>query len=602
MSKSNLGTKLAADGVRLSHAFKTLIDIYTEVAANTNPASALPMLAWATADGAAAAALVSIDADGLTIKPKTKAGTANLKVIIELAGYKSPTTVKMKAKVTNAAPKLKLSQKSVKLLPGDGKPAKVSLLSGNSKVPFETDYSVTGVALSPTDAKGRTVKNALSASQLSVSYYRGVISVTPLAGCKPGTAMLKFTIAGTPADSGIYLPLNISMLSPAGVTPSAKTKAASASTSLGSGVVIAEIPISINAVNHTVDDWEIVSARKGSGKNVPFGSGTDLDEAIEYTAGDNAISLSVKDPAILAGIVSGNKGKDVKFTLNIGSPGILKTDGKTPKTFAVALTVTGKAPTFTLAPAKKDKLDVINPNSGVGVTVNLKNITSKIESVELFERLFDTGSNLTDMGTEPSRDFIAETIADNRFRIRALHNNVTPNITQNLSVKLTLKNGESLTSWVESGGVITEKPHSIKPVQTKAKASQSKKAVTLYSHTPLAGESLGLSLTAPAGVKLKDVSVNQASVNKLNLRMSTASGDFDPDRSDVFVLRRNGENTWTLHFTDGMVPVPVDKFGNRLKNKDGSWKAPAPRYNIKLDLWAEGAIAPTPVNVTVNIK
>ncbi|MCL2787076.1 MAG: DUF5063 domain-containing protein [Micrococcales bacterium] len=56
MSESGSNAKLVSDCARMAHAFKTLIDVYTEVAANTNPAAALPMLAWATADGAAAAA------------------------------------------------------------------------------------------------------------------------------------------------------------------------------------------------------------------------------------------------------------------------------------------------------------------------------------------------------------------------------------------------------------------------------------------------------------------------------------------------------------------------------------------------------------------
>jgi hypothetical protein len=48
--------RLRNDVRLMAHAFRTIIDIYTEVAANTNPGAALPMLAWATADGAAAAA------------------------------------------------------------------------------------------------------------------------------------------------------------------------------------------------------------------------------------------------------------------------------------------------------------------------------------------------------------------------------------------------------------------------------------------------------------------------------------------------------------------------------------------------------------------
>ncbi|MDR0504438.1 MAG: DUF5063 domain-containing protein [Bifidobacteriaceae bacterium] len=56
MTQASADAKLRHDVSLLAHAFRTIIDIYTEVAANTDPSAALPLLAWATADGAAAAA------------------------------------------------------------------------------------------------------------------------------------------------------------------------------------------------------------------------------------------------------------------------------------------------------------------------------------------------------------------------------------------------------------------------------------------------------------------------------------------------------------------------------------------------------------------
>jgi len=154
----------------------------------------------------------------------------------------------------------------------------------------------------------------------------------------------------------------------------------------------------------------------------------------------------------------------------------------------------------------------------------------------------------------------------------------------------------------------------------------------MYKATPYTGANVGMNITTPAGAKLGAVAIDQASVNKLNLGRE-AAGSFP---KDVFELVQCGENTWTLRFKDGAIPVQLkasgkDK-GKPVKNANGSYKAAANKtYSVKIELWAEGTYVknadgspkledgkivplyngakkpsaktkPTPVTVKVNLK
>ena len=129
-------------------------------------------------------------------------------------------------------------------------------------------------------------------------------------------------------------------------------------------------------------------------------------------------------------------------------------------------------------------------------------------------------------------------------------------------------------------------PISFTPVQGKGKAKQSTKAMTLYKLAGLTGESVDLALTAPTGANLGDVCINAGSVKLLRDQTGVKG-------TEAFELVRNGANTWTLKFKNG-VPKAFTSGGKATKLK-GS-------YTIKLDLWAKGTYddssgKPTPLQV-----
>jgi hypothetical protein len=63
MSDNAAEARMRDDAALVEHAFRTIIGIYTEVAAGSDPDAALSLLAWATADGVTAAARLSAVAD-----------------------------------------------------------------------------------------------------------------------------------------------------------------------------------------------------------------------------------------------------------------------------------------------------------------------------------------------------------------------------------------------------------------------------------------------------------------------------------------------------------------------------------------------------------
>ena len=473
-------------------------------------------------------------ADGsLSLKAGAKKGTVKkVAVNVSVDGYRTPKTMpKVNVKIVNTAPKLKLSQKSVKLLGAkdfggeQAAAAEIGLLSGNKKIPFESNYKIAGVT---------TTK-----ANLDVKYAGGVIYVTPEDGCKTGKATLKIAFSDTAKTTS--LPLTVTICKKSDLKLTSKTKSVKVNKGHADGPPpkdhIADIPISLGVANYTVNDWE-VSANKGA-MTPPPGEAV-LDGAIKLTPGAGKITLRVEDQARLADLVLLNKDKDVKYTLTIKSPSL------PGKKLSVNLTIAANKSKGTIT--KKGKIDVANPASAVTVTVKLTNTSSKIASVELLK----SGA--------PSGDFAVTGISGNKFKIASAHNQVVPGVQQTLTARVTLKSGVPPLD-------ITVK---VKPVQGKGKAKQSLKAVTLYKSTPMYGSGpVKLSLTKPANVRLGKVAVNPASLKAMKL----SDGGFR--------LEQNGSNDYTIYFEGGRAPAVFDKKTGGL----GKLKA---SYTLKLDLWAEG--------------
>jgi len=531
---------------------------------------------------AAAAAIVTID--GLALKP-LKAGSAALTATLDLHGYVSPyargvTTARVTARVVNTAPKLKLSAASVALV-DTSTPVDIMLLTADAKVAFQTGYTVANVERSAVDAKGKPV-----AYQGVDVYYEGdgVIRITPQAGFKAGIAMLKVTLAESGAPP-IYLPLGVTVVAPDKLAASVKTKAVIVSKDYGVGPAIS-LPITVNAANHVLDDWYVVSVNSGQ----PFEGA--LAGAIGVRPGKNQMTLWVEDQGLLASLVASNNNRDAKFVLNIGSDSLLDARTGKPKTFAVTLTIAAKAPAFTVA--LKGKIDVASPVSAITATAKFVNTASALQTVALYNPPNESVRN-------ESADFKTNVTGPNIFTIMAQRKDIVPGAKQSLSAASTLVNGETLNSWEIAA---KEQLLAITPAQTVGRATQSTKEITLYRAMPYAGQAIGLNLITPAGVQLGEARLHEASIAALKF----AEGGFE--------LVRSGQNNWFIRFADGALPTFRDARGNPVPLRAS--------YTIKLELWAEGTYKlqddgegnlapvalesgkakskPTMVNVKINIK
>ena len=490
----------------------------------------------------------SYDAFGVSLQTAAKKGTYKARVWLELEGYKSPYKGKdwadVKVKVTNTLPKVKLSKTSVTLLDAmhGNTAATVNLVTSNKKIPFESGYKVKDVELSYTNKSGKAVKN----SNVSVSYSAGVISLKPLAGLAKGSALLKVTFAGSPA--AVYLKLKIKTAKITSVKPSSSLKSATVNTGYPDDSTIAVLPIKYNVSNYYDEGWKLVAVN-GVGSGTAYDN---IEAAINLAAKRDKVTLTVKSALALPALTKSD-GSAKKYTLAIGSD-YLKTAAGAYNTLKFTLTVKGKSAKISSIKLK-GAVDIANPASALTATVKLTNASSGIASV----KLFPAGD------TNEHKLFNSVGATGKTFRIRAANPQVVPGVKHSVDVEVTLENGQTLPLWN-----IT-----VKPKNSAGKAWQSKKAVTLNRWTPRTGESVGLRLRAPTGVKLGAVRINQACLNGFNL---TTDGEA-ANKSDGFRLAKNGENEWTIYFADETAPIPAGKtYASSLKSS----------YTLKLELWAEG--------------
>jgi len=511
---------------------------------------------------------------------RTAAGKVKATVEVEVGGYKKPykNAPAVNVNVTGVLPKVKLSQASVKLLPDSvsGEAAKIQLVTADKKIPYESGYRI--------DTVTADVPNSKYKSDITVSYTKatGVINLTPNPGCVSGKALIKVTFDGS--DKTLTLPLNVTVVKQGSVKPAAKVTSAKMNTGHETAAKIVDIPIMFEAANLTLGDWKVISV------NGAAFDGSALAGAISVVPGKNQVTLTVKDRAALTGLLGAN-GADKKHTMSIGSNSLFDTkNGKTVyRTFSFTLTVSGKDQAGSVS--VKGKIDIANPDSAVISTVNLSNTTSEIDTVEL----------LNPAGTQ-SGDFTAYITGGKTFTIKTAHKQVVPGVQYKLNARVTLKNGFSF-----------EKALTLKPIQTKSKAVQTVKAVTLHTRTPLTGQTVGVDLKTPANVKLGAVRLNEPALKKLKLV------DADTNlANDGFKLEKNGANNWTVYFNAAKAPKALDKKGNAVKLGKS--------YTLKIELWADGTYEfdgngkpvalgvtdskgkfnakskPTIINVKVNIK
>jgi len=487
-----------------------------------------------------------------------KAGTVKAAVDIEVAGYKNaykkaPT---VSVKVVNTLPKVKLSQKAVALLHDDlaNDTAKIQLVSSDKKVPFESGYKIAGVTCVSVDAKGKDV--AVHSRHIDVSYGGGVINIAHKSGCPTGkSALLKVSFVNS--SKVLYLPLKVTVVPVSKLAASAKTRSVTVNSMHQSGAKIADVPITLNAANHSITDWDCKV------------NGASIHSAILAVPGRNSVSLYVRNQKELEDIFAPN-GKPVKLPVTI-------THGDVNyKNIKVTLTATKNAPSVTIA--AKGKIDVANPASAIKVTVKTKNTASNIASVALLA------------GSAPSADFKAFITGGKTFNILAARQGVQPGVAQKITVKVTLENG------ISQNRALT-----IKPAQTAGKAALSKKTVTLYKAMPQSGDKIGIRLTKPANAQVGAVRLEQKSLNALKLTKDGAAA------SNGFRIARSGAGNWTVYFADEFAPMPKGKIAKNLKAS----------YTIKLEIWTVGTYVadtngdfvapqknakPTYVNLKVNLK
>ena len=501
-------------------------------------------------------------------------GTARVDVTLNLDGYHKATSkgdvIRGSVQVVDTLPRLRLSRSSIPLFDNGGVngTAIVMLQSNQRGVGFDEGYTVTGVTAA---AAGTVVYDDLDAEYKG----SGAVEVTPKAGARNGTAVLRVSFAES--DRTVSLRLRVNMVAQNRLRASARPGALTVN--VGQAGHISDVEIVPNAANLVLGDWRV------RGTN-PLDGAVDTD----FSAA-NRIGLSVNEATDL-GQYLGNRGANKRHTLNIESPTM-------PSTFIkLNITITQKAQGFSLT-KPRGRIDIAVPGGSLTSTVRLGNVSSGIASVTLYEQRF-VGSRLQ-VPSAVSGLFEVADIVGNAITVKAIEGvPMAPNVSHRLSVLVRLENGEELRSWTVSTNssnvtTVKDKPLTVRPVQAKAKGWRSRSAVTLYTAVPASGERIGLALTSPAGVTLSEVGIAAASLKP-----------FAAD--DGFRLERSGEGEWTIFFAKNRVPALAGR---------GSLKS---SYTVRVELWAEGTYAldgagrpvalvegkarsrPTVVSVRVNVR
>ena len=500
---------------------------------------------------------------------KARAGKVELKAQVVVEGY-YPIPEKywpsLTVNVTDKPPGLKLSSNKLTLLSAKAAEeagidpretaAEIALLSSDKNLKFQSNYSVEDVVLDNYIINKNPVSDP--SAVLDVSYDSGIISIYPKTGARSGTAVLRVKILGSMATTTLNLSVAIfEDTSNIGIKPSVSRLTVNTHTE--DGAVIADFPVSLSVSNLSVEDYTIQSI-KGPVSDIAL-----LNSSVDLVSAGGNLRISVKSKTALSALRVNDK--DAVYSVRIGSPKILEKDKTTgalvPKCFTLELRVTSAQPSFTVA--LKNKIDTANPDSFATATIKLSNMDAVLASVTLLNMPVNDEEHI-------SKDFTAVILGTNTFIVKAKHNQVVPGVTYNLRIKLTLTNGQELYSWTQS-----DKPVKLTPVQLQGKVSSNKKSVTLNKSLPFTGDSIEILLPATSknpNLKLGMVCIQQASLKSLGLTTDGIT------QNDGFEMVRSGENTWTIHFKDGLVPQTKLIKGKQAKLKSS--------YTIKLEVWAEG--------------
>ena len=489
--------------------------------------------------------------------PPKAATTISYKVNVSIDGYKAMPQSKwptIKPKVVNAVPKVKLEKTKLTLVRPDAlavwnsgyyhvDPVQINLLTGDSKVAFESGYKVKEVNLSKyvVGAKNDLGSGFAETSSEDI-YANGVLTLKPGPAMKSGKATFTVSYEGTTRTQ--TLTMNVTVVSAAtGVTITAKPNTFTVNTGHSTAAgqnTIGEVNITPNAANLFMGGWTINTVKQKTSTGSKALSAEDLQkfkDAIGVSSDYNKLTLTALNTGSIAGLRLGAVPKDTAYEVYV-MPNDLKGTNGAPKTVKVTLNITDKAPALSVA--QKGKIDVVNPLSYTTATLTLANTSSGIANVTLVDPVDNALA---------STEFKAEFTGGNTIKILPVAGSVlAPNIAHPVTVKVDLMNGQPPVY----------KKINITPTQTVGKKWQSVSAVTLYKDVPEAGADIGLNLLTPANVKLGDVCFNAASLKLAGLN------------SDSLKLVRSGSNNWTLFLGDGVT----------LKSKT---------YTVKLDLWAEGA-------------
>jgi hypothetical protein len=486
-----------------------------------------------------------------------KAGTYRVTALCSDLRYDEPLVATLALRVINSKPKLKLAVRTAVLAydeePGDGGDALIGLLSGDSKTALADWGEIARVTL----GKGGKIRE--DDIELAYDEESGTIRIPAdllydeerERYKSSGSFRVRVWFDGSNEDQPAGpLSLTVKSAKRGSVKASSKTKSLLVNTRHEGQVATAAIQLS--AHNLRISDWYLATVNGKEDLGLP-GLGVEV--------GENRLTFAVTDKEALADALIDERGRAAAsktFRLVFNSE---EMNNKTP--IRISLTVTDKAVSGRVS--AKGRLDIANPLSELAATVRLANTASVIA---------EGGVKLD------NEDYIVSEISGSTFKVKVAEGRrPVP------GVKSTVKATVALVNGIDD----LECTFAVTPAQTVGRASQSKKAVTLYKESPFLGEEIALSLASPANAKLGEVEI----------------------ASDIFALERSGENSWVISFKDGKAPQGAKK-----------------SYPVKLRLWAEGTYAkdqegspvkdadgsiaplrsgkkvskPTVVNVTVNVN
>ncbi|MCL2112302.1 MAG: hypothetical protein FWH32_08725 [Clostridiales bacterium] len=596
--------------------------------------------------------MVVVQADGKTLRPGVKAGKPQLNVSVANHEYKhaikpkatnnNGNTIKTTAvAVIGTMPAVKLDRAAVAVVvPGDAriyqslrdanavKPTvKLGLVAKNAKMPFEQGYEVEAVNVSRLDSKGRLYtsphvaigsdersQDGVSARYIGSNGAMGEIELTlkPNMQAANGRVWLEVVYKGMGESQAnkTLLAVNITARDPHAIKASINPKAYTVNNSLAAGrvadgSVVAEVPITLNVANVELNDWmQPVDGKETTNTLTAWVDNDRISElgesADRNTPGVSPLNvvppmdgLGAKAPNSLELVANAKEldrlaadGKNKKYALTLTSPSLINAKGM-PVMFTLGVTVATGEPRADIA-FGRGNIDVTSQGSFKPAAVRLKNTTSAVSEVRLYEQKFHTVGNKKVLAldrAELSRDFTAVMTGPHTFNVvvrEGREGHVRPKVTQRLSVEVVLENGQALQSWTaNAAGVGKDRHITINPAVSTPKANPARLAdVSLYVDQPMQGAKMTAiafdASKAPANAKIGHVQIQFAGVQNFE--------------SEGFRLERNGEQEWSMHFADDIRPYIVNNplAGVRVLNKDGSYTQLKKSYNLRIEVWAEG--------------